>query len=80
MLLERHIFSRGLLKADDNAFEAFRDMRENETHLYTQLLFLGTVDEVRAHLLKGTHVARGQGDPDAVDGRDLSLRLLDVLA
>lgn len=50
------------------------------SHLNAELLFLGSVDEVSAHLLQGAHVAGGQGDPDAVDGRDLSLGLLNVLA
>ena len=44
-----------------------------------ELLLLGALDEVGAHLLEGLDVPGGQGDADAVDGRFLAAGGLGVL-
>ena len=40
--------------------------------LCLEILVLGALDEVVAHLLQGFDVQRGQGDPDAMDRGFLS--------
>ena len=44
-----------------------------------ELLLLGALDQVGAHLLEGLDVPRGQGDADTVDGGFLAAGGLGVL-
>lgn len=59
--------------------DAQRLRRHTHRPLHTQLLLPRLGDEVRADLLQGTHVARGQRDTDAVDGCGFLAGFLGIL-
>lgn len=51
------------------------------TYLDTQVLVLGAIDQITAHIFQGTYIPGGQSDTDAVNRGGIStLGLLNIFA